>query len=83
MTRKDKLLKRFLRNPQALRYGEIEAILLDLGFIKSYGKGSHRNFRHSFLKIRITIPIHHNDCLPYYKQKLAKTLKHYLPNDDN
>ena len=78
MTRKDKLLEQFLRNPESVKCADIERILLDLGFVKTYGKGSHRNFRNRLLNVRLTIPVHHNDCLPFYKRKLAKILKHNL-----
>ena len=74
MTRKNKLLKRFLENPQSLRYSEIETILLDLGFIKKQGKGSHVIFFHSLFGLKLVIALHNNDCLTYHKKEIAKII---------
>jgi len=78
MTRKNKLLKRFLRNPQALKYREIETILLDLGFSKRTAKGSHVIFsfpEHSIIEI---VSVHNNDCRPSYKKAIAKIIIKYF-----
>lgn len=74
MTRKDKLLKRFLKNPQALRYREIETILLDLGFTKRMGKGSHIIFSHAIFGLKLIIAVHNNDCLIYHKKEVANII---------
>lgn len=78
MTRKDKLLKRFLKNPQSLRYREIESILLDLGFTKRMGKGSHMIFVFHDLNITQVIPLHNNDCDKQYKKRISKLITKFF-----
>ena len=75
MTRKKKLILKFLKNPQSLRYAEIETILLYLGFSKTSVKGSHQKFSHPILFNHIIIPVHDNDCKKGYKKKIAKLIK--------
>jgi len=74
MSRKERLLKKFLQHPQSLKYREIESILLNLGFSKRMGKGSHCIFFFPDFSIIVTIPIHNDDCLPVYKKELAKII---------
>lgn len=44
MTRKERLLKRFLRNPESINFKEIEKLLFDFGFAEAGMKGSHKKF---------------------------------------
>ena len=78
MTRKNKLLKKFLENPGSLRYRKIEKILLWLGFKKIDGKGSHVRFVCRERGIDESIPIHGNDCKICYKRYISKLLKNSL-----
>lgn len=78
MTRKDKLLQRFLKNPQALKYREIETILLDFGFTKRMGKGSHMIFVFHKPNIVQVIPLHNNDCDKQYKKRIAKLITKFF-----
>jgi predicted RNA binding protein YcfA (HicA-like mRNA interferase family) len=75
MVRKEKLLEEFLRNPNSLRYYEIEKLLLYLGFTKANIRGSHIKFRHHLLERNLIIPIHDGDCKIVYKQMIAKIIK--------
>ncbi len=74
MTRKDKLIQKFLEAPASLRYLQIEKILLEKGFEKIRAKGSHAKFKHSALQADLIIPIHHNDCKNFYKKLAAKLI---------
>jgi len=45
MTKNDRLLKRFLENPEGFRFGKIEKILLKLGFELVSVDGSHWKYK--------------------------------------
>lgn len=75
MTSKEKLIQKFLTQPEALKYREIEKILIHLGFSSSQGKGSHIKFFHPNCPERIIFAIHDNDCKPLYKKRTLKILK--------
>lgn len=79
MGRKEKLLRKFLENPDSLSHRQIEGILLRMGFEMTVGKGSHMVFRYKELGIKISIPVHNNDCKKYYKRKAAKIIKNKFP----
>ncbi len=78
MTKKMKILLKFLRNPQSLKYREIELLLLRAGFKKMSAKGSHLKFVHSMTKRQIIIPVHKNDCKVCYKNRIAKIITKYF-----
>jgi predicted RNA binding protein YcfA (HicA-like mRNA interferase family) len=44
MSKREKALRKFRHNPKNVRYEELEAVLLSLGFEKLPGKGSHTRF---------------------------------------
>lgn len=66
---------KFLRNPLALRYDQIERVLLSFGFEMASMKGSHMKWRHKNLEGNIVIPVHHNNCKKVYKIVIAKIIK--------
>lgn len=69
MTKLNKDVLNFVRNPQKVKFKEIEAILLNLGFEKTPGKGSHVKYSHSRLRKKSILPIHSNDCKKSIKRK--------------
>ena len=75
MTKKEKLITKFKKAPETLSLQEITNILqwLDIEIIQ--GKGSHI-ICHIEEKTLLVIPIHNNDCKPYYKKSLLKLLTH-------
>jgi len=77
MTRRKKILLKFFRNPQSLKYKEIETLLINKGFHKIQAKGSHLKFAHPKIKQKIILPVHANDCKDKYKEEVAKFLKKY------
>ncbi len=79
MAQEAKRLKLFFERPRSLRLREIEMILILLGFEKINAKGSHVKFKHSSLSRDLIIPVHGNDCDPFYK-KLAFDFIKQLPN---
>lgn len=70
----EKLIKRFIENPYAIRYAELERILLFVGYVKVPAKGSHVKFKYQGLFADVIIPVHHNDCLNHYKKRTYKIL---------
>ncbi|MFA6023766.1 MAG: type II toxin-antitoxin system HicA family toxin [Candidatus Gracilibacteria bacterium] len=75
MTKIEKRLKKFFRNPDSLKYYEIETLLYQFGFQKLEAKGSHTKFILQNPPYRLIIPIHGHDCKPFYKIKTARILK--------
>jgi predicted RNA binding protein YcfA (HicA-like mRNA interferase family) len=45
MTRNEKRIEKFLKNPESLRFSQIEKILSDFGFYRIETKGSHAKFK--------------------------------------
>jgi predicted RNA binding protein YcfA (HicA-like mRNA interferase family) len=78
MTQNEKLLAKFLENPTALRFAQIEKILLRFGFSRRKGKGSHQNFTHQSLQIFLIFPVHNGDCKNCYKIYNAKILQKFF-----
>ena len=75
MTKKEKLLEKFMSNPSSLHYSDIEKILIEKGFEKIPAKGSHQKFKHPSLSSDLIIPIHNNDCKEFYKKLAMKIIK--------
>ncbi len=74
MTKKEKIILKFIDNPELIKYKELENILLDLWFIKINAKWSHIKLKHKLFKNDIIIPIHNNDCKWFYKKQILKIL---------
>jgi len=75
MTAKEKLIKKFFKNPESLKCAEIQKVLIYLGSIKIQAKGSHLKFKNHKLKQDIILPIHNNECKDFYKKQASKILK--------
>lgn len=81
MTKRNKLLQRFLKSPVSVKYLQIENILIELGFEKIEAKGSHKKFKHVLLDSDLIIPVHNNDCKDFYKKQVAKFIMKYFQYD--
>lgn len=79
MTRKQRLLQKFINNPKSLRYSQIELLLIALEFERIEAKGSHKKFKHRQLEQDLIIPVHNNECKPFYKQLVLKTIMKLIP----
>jgi len=44
MTKKEKLLARMINNPKNVRFEELEGLILNHGYEKAAGKGSHNTY---------------------------------------
>lgn len=71
---REKLIRKFLLQPESLKYRQIEKLLLYLGFEMIFAKGSHRKFKHPAMKEGLIIPVHNNDCKNYYKKVIAEII---------
>lgn len=69
MSKKDKLVEKFLSNPKSVKYGQILIILEYLGFEKIQAKGSHVKFKHYKLNRDLIVPVHNNECKDFYKEQ--------------
>ena len=78
MSKKEKLLHKFLNKPSSISSKAIELLLLEYNFIKINAKGSHVKYKHSIFTDDIVVPVHNNDCKEFYKNKIAKYLKHLI-----
>lgn len=76
MTKKEKLLQKFQKNPSSLKFSEVEKILFHFGFEKIQGKGSHIKYKnYKFITTKIVISLHNNDCKNYQKEDILEKLK--------
>ena len=74
MSQIEKLLARFMKTPQTVRYADIERILHSLGFEKVPAKGSHVKWKHHQLRHDVIIPIHSGECKTFYKQQVLEQI---------
>ncbi len=72
MTKKEKIFKKFKQTPTTVNFLQINNILLDLGFKKRQGKGSHVVFYNG--SDTFSLPVHNNDIKNIYKLKIHKTI---------
>lgn len=75
MSKIDKKVEKFLKNPTSCKYSDIEIILIYFGFEKINAKGSHVKFKHSRLQSDLVIPVHNNECKDFYKLEAKKKIK--------
>jgi predicted RNA binding protein YcfA (HicA-like mRNA interferase family) len=75
VTKREKQLEQFLRNPAATPYRVIEKLLIQAGFQKAQAAGSHIKFRHPASQWNLIIAIHGSDCKPYLKKQAAEAIK--------
>lgn len=78
MSQIEKLLQKFHRRPESVSYRDLERILLYVGFEKIPAKGSHVKFKSSVLRNDIVIPVHKNECKPFYKKQTLGIIRHLL-----
>jgi predicted RNA binding protein YcfA (HicA-like mRNA interferase family) len=57
--------------------------LIDLGFTKRTGKGSHQNWKHPKLPLIITIAFQDGDDVPRYLEKLLIKAQTLLSDTDS
>ena len=74
MTRKSKVIDRFLKNPTSVRYEELAKVLEHYGFLAIAAKGSHIKFKHTRLTTDLIIPVHNGDCKDFYKKLALKLI---------
>ncbi len=75
MTRKQKVVDQFLKNPTAVSLSQIEYILIAHGAVRIEAKGSHVKWKHSAVARDLIIPVHNNDCKDFYKKEALKFIK--------
>lgn len=77
MTRKYKLIQKFLKRPESLTFSQIENVLIQVGFERVEAKGSHVKFKYLKSNIDLVIPVHGGECLSHYKRRALKIVLKY------
>lgn len=80
MSRIEKLLNKFRDDPERVRYADLEKLLVHLGCEKVPAKGSHVKFKHRVLHVDIIIPVHNNECKPFYKKQARTQIINLFPS---
>ncbi len=73
MTSYEKLLLKFIENPQTLKFKDIEKIILKNWYEKTEWKWSHTVYKKDW-ELPIIVAIHNNDCKNPYKKSIKKIL---------
>jgi len=73
MTKEEKLILKFKASPQSISLVDLLKLMEWLGIEIVQGKGSHIVCKME-KEILIVIPVHQNDCKPFYKKKSLKIL---------
>ena len=73
MTKEEKLILKFKASPQSISLADLLKLMEWIGIEIVQGKGSHIVCKMEN-KILIVIPVHRNDCKPFYKKKSLKIL---------
>ena len=75
MSQIQKLVEKFLKNPNSLSYSEIHKVLSYFNFEKIDAKGSHVKYKHSHFAYDLIIPVHNGDCKSFYKKEAMKRVQ--------
>lgn len=75
MSQIEKLLKKFISSPHTVAYKDIERLLRHANFERIQAKGSHVKWKHSHRRSDIIVPVHKNDCKPFYKKMIAEIIR--------
>ena len=78
MTKIQKKVEKFFKNPTSCKYLELKEILLYFGFEQINTRGSHVKYKHSGLRFDLVIPVHSNECKDFYKKQTKKKIKEIL-----
>lgn len=77
MTRRHKLIQKFLERPESLAFSQIENVLIWAGFERIEAKGSHVKFKYLKANVDLVIPVHGGECLSHYKRRALKIALRY------
>ncbi len=76
MTKREKLIERLRTNFKNVRYEELEALLLHLGFRQRQNGTSHAVFTHTeFPHLRLTVPVRKPFIKPVYVEQALEILQ--------
>lgn len=78
MSQFEKLLQKFLQNPQSLNVYEIMKILEKYNFEKRDAKWSHTKY--TKWEKYVIFPIHNGDCKNIYKKEAQRLIKEITQN---
>jgi predicted RNA binding protein YcfA (HicA-like mRNA interferase family) len=69
MTKREKRLEKIRQNPKHVNKSQLEQILVDFGFIRRDGKGSHTIYQHHKLETPVVIAVHGQHVPEYIVKK--------------
>jgi len=69
MTKRTKRLEKIRQNPKHVNKEQLEQVLLDFGFIRREGKGSHTIYQHPNLETPVVIAVHGQHVPEYIVKK--------------
>jgi predicted RNA binding protein YcfA (HicA-like mRNA interferase family) len=77
MSRREKLLEKMRRSPNAIRFGEVEALLRYEGFVLFNRRGSHRSYHRADGRLLTLVRPHgrRKTCHPEDIRKLLEALR--------
>lgn len=73
MTQFEKLLEKFLKNPESVSLSELQKIILSQGFIEKDAKWSHIRYTKED-ETQIILALHNNSVKNGYKKRICKQL---------
>ena len=78
MTRRQKLRDQLKNNPSNIRFGQVETVLKDEGFVLFNQRGSHHTYHRADGRVLTIVKPHggRNACHPSDIRKLLEALRH-------
>jgi predicted RNA binding protein YcfA (HicA-like mRNA interferase family) len=74
VTTRDKREAAMRRNPRAVRFADLQAVLEDHGFVGRKGKGDHWVFEHPLLSYVVTVDPRRPHVLPVYVRNALRAI---------
>lgn len=81
MSKRDKLRRKLKNNPKGVKFGDLETLLMQFGFILARVKGSHHFFQYQQgdIKAIMVVPVHGNTVKPQYVKDSIEILDELFP----
>jgi predicted RNA binding protein YcfA (HicA-like mRNA interferase family) len=73
MSRREKLLAKMRNSPQNIRFGEVDSLLRQEGFVLFNQRGSHQSYHHSDGRV-VTIVVPHSGRKTFHPNDIRRLL---------
>lgn len=74
MTKRQKRLERIRQNPKAVRFEDLDQLLIDFGFIRRQPRGGSSHYIYVRKEVRLTIPMNRPHLREVYVKNVLKLL---------